>query len=103
MKEEIILDRYVVSSLVTLVSCVESLSPILVLISFLILIIFIVIDVLIFISQAESSLEIFCLRIIYMLMISMNMVKITSKKIAGNVKNDMLSKELNDIKLNIFR
>src|SRR6266498_1994603 len=103
MKDALISERRVVTSLEILVSRIESSSPILVLISFLILVISAVIDVLIFILRVESSSEIFCLRIIHMLTIPMNMVEITSKKIADSAKNDMLPEELNDIKLDMFK
>ena len=62
----------------------------------------VVIDVLNFISRAEISLEIFCLRIIHMVMIPMNIAEITNKKTAGKAKNGMLPEELNDIKLDMM-
>ena len=56
----------------------------------------------ILVTRAESSSEIFCLRIIYMAMILINITEITNEKIADKAKNGMLLKKLNNIKLDMI-
>ncbi|CAG8765563.1 7199_t:CDS:1, partial [Funneliformis caledonium] len=52
---------------------------------------------------AESSLEIFCFRFPYMVTTPTNIAGLMNKNMMDNSKNDMVSEELNDIKLDMLR
>ncbi|CAG8743949.1 17710_t:CDS:1, partial [Funneliformis caledonium] len=52
---------------------------------------------------AESSSEIFCFKFPYMMTIPTNIAGLMNKKMMDNSKNDIVSEELNDIKLDMLR